>query len=205
MAAHSRYDVSREGAGIDKNGVLINKLGILDQKELDDAETLLLKDSYAHFFELLSRRKIVFDLSLLFTIHKYFLDTLYAWAGKVRGVDISKSGALFAPVAHIISSLQTLEILIQTHLPKRTDSKKRISEKIAIIHNELNAIHPFREGNGRTIRLFLDLMVADLSLHPVNWSVKGYMDACQKGMSQDHSKMARIIYRDNSKKYRLKI
>lgn len=71
---------------------------------------------------------------------------------------------------------------------------------MAIIHNEFNAVHPFREGNGRTIRLFLDLMVADLGFRPVDWSAKDYMDACQRGMSQDHSMMAKIIYRDISKK-----
>lgn len=65
MAAHSRYDVSNEDAGIDKSGVLINKLGIKEQKELDDAETLLLKDSYAHFFELTSQEKIVFDWNVM--------------------------------------------------------------------------------------------------------------------------------------------
>ena len=46
MAAPSRYEVSDEGAGIDKHGVLINNLGIKDQKELDDAETLLLNSCY---------------------------------------------------------------------------------------------------------------------------------------------------------------
>ncbi len=200
MVAPSRYDVSKEGAGIDRNGILINKFGFKKQSELDDAETLLLQDSYTHFFELLTKGKIVFDLPTLFTIHEYFLGTLYTWAGKVRAVDISKPGALFAPVAHIASSLQVLERLIQVHIPRKTDSKKSVSEKIALIHNELNAVHPFREGNGRTIRLFLDLMIADLDLHPVDWNVKGYISACQKGMSQDHAKMIGLIYRDISKK-----
>lgn len=200
MAAHSRYDVSNEGAGISKNGILINKLGIKEQKELDDAETLLLKDSYAHFFALASQGKMVFDLPTLFTIHEYFLGTLYTWAGKVRGVDISKPGALFAPVAYMASSIKVLEKLIQMHLPKRKDSRKLIAEKIAVIHNELNTVHPFREGNGRTIRLFLDLMITDLDLPPVDWNVKDYMRACQRGMSKDHSKMAKIIYHSISKK-----
>ncbi len=200
MAAPSRYEVSDEGAGIDKHGVLINNLGIKDQKELDDAETLLLKDSYTYFFELLSKKKVVFDLPFLFEIHKYFLGILYPLAGKVRGVDISKSSTLFAPVSYIAASIKGLERLIQSHLPNKIDSKKRISEKIAIIHNEFNAVHPFREGNGRTIRLFLDLMVADLNLHPVDWNVKGYMLACKKGLSQDHTKMINLIYRDISKK-----
>ena len=159
-----------------------------------------MKDSYTHFFKLLSQRRVVFGLPLLFVIHEYFLSTLYTWAGKVRGVDISKPGAFFAPVAHINSSLQVLEELIQAHLPKTTDSKKNIAEKIAIIHNKLNAVHPFREGNGRTIRLFLDLMIADLGLHPVDWNVKDYMSACQKGLSQDHTKMTSLINRNISRK-----
>ena len=53
MVEHSRYRVSAKKAGLSKEGILENKLGIKDQEKLDDAETLLLADAYAHFFELL--------------------------------------------------------------------------------------------------------------------------------------------------------
>ena len=74
MAEHSRYHVSDSAAGIDK-GLLKNRLGIKSKKKLDRAETLLLSDTYTHFFDLLKKGKLVFDLSLLFSIHHYFFHT----------------------------------------------------------------------------------------------------------------------------------
>jgi len=195
MDEHSRYHVSAKKAGISK-GILKNKLGIKDQNKLNDAETLLLADSYAHFFELLRESKVEFDLSLLFSIHKYFFETLYTWAGKIRGVDISKDGMLFAPVKFIDKSLKDFEILLNKNLPQQSDSKDNISKKLAIIHNEFNVIHPFREGNGRTIRLFLDLIVTSLSYHPIDWgknSNTDYLKACIKGASGKHVEMTKII------------
>ena len=195
MAEHSRYHVSAKKAGISK-GVLKNKLGIKDQNKLNDAETLLLADSYTHFFELLKENKVEFDLSLLFSIHKYFFETLYAWAGKVREVDISKDGMLFAPVKFIDKSLKDFKILLNKNLPQQSDSKNSISKKLTIIHNEFNIIHPFREGNGRTIRLFLDLMVFNLGYDPIDWGKKSnadYLKACIKGASGKHDEMTKII------------
>lgn len=80
MAEHSRYRVSDDVAGISR-GVLKNKLGLKNKKQLENAETLLLADTYIHFFELLKEGTIKFNLPLLFSIHKYFFDTLYDWAG----------------------------------------------------------------------------------------------------------------------------
>ncbi len=195
MAEHSRYHVSDKGANV-SNGILKNKLGIKNKKRLDDAETLLLADTYTYFFELLKERKIEFDLSLLFSIHKYFFDTLYDWAGKVRTVDISKDGMLFAPIKHIDKSLKVFKLLINKKLPEQSDTKDSLSKKLAIIHNEFNVIHPFREGNGRTLRLFLDLIVSSLGYNPIDWSKKSnidYINACIKGMSGKHEIMTKII------------
>jgi fido (protein-threonine AMPylation protein) len=80
MAEHSRYSVSQKKAGVTTSGVLANKMGIAKQKDLDEAEALLLDDSYTHFFELLQENKLDLEYKLIFDIHKYFLDPLYAWA-----------------------------------------------------------------------------------------------------------------------------
>ena len=198
MVERSRYHVSDKSAGISK-GVLKNKLGIKSKKKLDDAETLLLADTYERFFELLKEGEIEFDLSLLFTIHKYFLETIYDWAGEIRRVDISKDDMLFAPVKYIDKSLKEFEKLLKKKLPRSSDDKEELSKKLAIIHNEYNVIHPFREGNGRTIRLFLDLVVASLGYDPIDWGKRSnsdYMSACVEGMSSGkHEAMAKIIKR----------
>lgn len=196
MAEHSRYSISNEGAGVEGH-VLKNKLQIKDQDALSDTEALLLNDAYAHYFALLESGKITFDLPLLFKIHEYFLGTLYTWAGKVRKMDISKDGILFAPVAHIEKSLKGFEKLLRKNIPSKEDTKKQIAEKLATIHNELNAVHPFREGNGRTIRLFLDLLAGSLVYNPIDWSKKPskqYLEACAAGMVRNHKPMERIIY-----------
>lgn len=67
---------------------------------------------------------------------------------------------------------------------------------MAIIHCEFNAIHPFREGNGRTIRLFLDLIVVKSGFNPIDYSKSGqreYINACKTGMRQDYTKMKKVI------------
>jgi len=157
MAEHSRYKVTAKQADIEK-GVLKNKLNIVDQKTLNDTETILLHDTYAHFVEILENGSMVFDIFLLFDIHKYFLNTLYSWDGKIREVDISKDGMLFASCKYINSAIAEFEKDFKNNIPKKFDSKKIFAQKLATVHTELNAIHPFRDGNGRTIRLFLDLI-----------------------------------------------
>ena len=195
MAEHSRYHVSDNAAGVNK-GILKNKLGIRSKKKLDDAETLLLADTYSHFFALLKQGKLTFDLSLLFSIHRYFFTTLYDWAGKLRTVDISKDGMLFAPVKYLDRSVKEFELILRKKLPRNADTKDVMAQKLALIHNEFNVIHPFREGNGRTIRLFLDLLVGSLDYNPIDWSKQpttDYMRACIEGASGKNGAMKKII------------
>lgn len=195
MAEHSRYHVSDSAAGLDTN-IFKNKLGLKTKKKLDEAEGLLLADTYTHFFDLLKEGKIVFDLSLLFSIHHYFFHTLYTWAGKLRTVDISKGGMLFAPTKYLNQSLKQFEAILKKQVIKSSDSKDTVAKKLAIIHNELNVIHPFREGNGRTIRLFLDLLATSAGYQPIDWSKKPhpeYLHACIAGASGKHAAMRKII------------
>ncbi len=197
MAGHSRYSVSKKTAGLDGD-ILKNKLGIKDQQTLDDTETLLLSDTYNNFFEIAENKGVVFNVSFLFEIHKYFLETLYSWAGKIRKVDISKGDTLFAPVAHLEKSIKQLDHDLKNHLPSKSDSKSETATKLAFIHNELNVLHPFREGNGRTIRLFLDLIAHSIGYEFINWDKtkrKEYIEACAEGVACRHDSMKKIIYR----------
>jgi cell filamentation protein len=195
MAEHSRYHVSDKGAGI-SGGILKNKLNIKRRKRLEETETVLYADTYEHFFELRKENKIKFDIDLLFSIHKYFFDPLYDWAGKVRTVNISKGGMFFAPVNYIGEALEAFNILLKVELSRQLQNKNKLSNALAIIHNEFNVIHPFREGNGRTIRLFLDLIAAKSGYDPVNWgksSKHDYLKACVDGANGNNEPIARII------------
>lgn len=193
MAEHSRYNVSGNEAEI-----LENKLGITDQKMLEDTETLLLKDTYVYFFSLLQKGKLEFGVRLIFEIHKYFLGTLYVWSGRIRGVEISKDGILFCASSQIKKELKNLDKIIKKNIPLFGAKKKIISEKLAIIHCEFNAIHPFREGNGRTIRLFLDLLAVNCSYSLIDYSKTlkiTYIKGCIAGMKKDYSKMQKILFK----------
>ena len=193
MAEHSRYNVSDEESGV-QAGVLRNKLGYTSQQDLDDAETILQVDAYKHFFDLISIRQFVYNLDLIFEIHKYFFETLYDWAGQVRTVDISKGEMLFAPVQFLPESLQTLNEVILQNIPEKVDTISAIAAKLSFIHNEFNVVHPFRDGNGRTIRLFLDIIVYSLGFEPIDYgSNEEYFAACVQGALQNHEPLQRII------------
>lgn len=198
MVEHSRYNVG----GNEESSILKNKLGITDQKILEDTETILLADTYKHFLDLHKSKKLKFDLNLIFQIHKYFLSTLYSWAGKVRTIEISKNGILFCTSSQIRKNLEQFEKIIKNHFPSKKDNKKTLSEKLSIIHCEFNAIHPFREGNGRTIRLFLDLLTINsgFSLLDYNKFQKDeYIRACIAGMHKEYKKMQKLIYKTIAK------
>ena len=197
MAEPSRYNISDEQAGI-SGKILKNKFGLTDEKELGDRETLLLKDAYNFFLKQFQNKKIQFNVDLLFKIHKYFLDPLYDWAGKIRTVDISKGNVLFAPAKYISNALKEFEKILKSNLPDKKTSKKELARKLALIHCEFNAIHPFREGNGRVIRLFLDLLAIDQGYLPIDFSLSSrneYIKACIFGMKKEYKKMQNIIYK----------
>lgn len=194
MAEPSRYNVS--GYEFVNGDILKNKLNIKDKQILEDTETILLNDSYNYFLDLLNKGEVEFNLQLIFEIHKYFLGTLYEWAGKIRAVEISKDGILFCAYSQIPNGLKELEKILNKNVPKKEDSKKMVSEKLSFIHCEFNAIHPFREGNGRTIRLFLDLLAVNSGFNLIDFeltSTEDYIKACKLGMKMNYGKMTEII------------
>jgi len=140
MVELSRYNV---GGDESASEILKNKLGIKDLKALEDTESVLFSDTYEYYLEKLERGELIFDLDLIFKIHKYFFETLYSWAGEVRNVQISKDGMLFCKVAHLKAALKDFEVLLGKNLPKRVDGILDVAEKLATIHCEFNAVHPF--------------------------------------------------------------
>lgn len=142
--------------------------------------------------------KLKFNVKLIFEIHKYFLGTLYGWAGKIRTVEISKGGILFCASRHIKKELHNFDNLVKKQTPSPSESKKTISKKLAIIHCEFNAIHPCKEGNGRMIRLFLDLLSVQSGYGLIDYRKTGksaYIEACIAGMQKDYSNMQKILYK----------
>lgn len=181
-----------------EDGVLKNRLGLKDQKSLNDAETLLLADTYQHFFSRLEQEGLIFSVELFLELHRYFLETLYSWAGTLRKVNISKGDTLFATPEHLPASLNRFGKELPSLIPTNDDKKNDVAQKLAIIHNALNALHPFREGNGRAIRLFLDLLSVNAGYAPIDWQkieTKKYFEACRQGMACNHEPLAKLIYK----------
>jgi cell filamentation protein len=201
MGEPTRYDVSDAESGLTE-GVLKNKLNLKSQSDLNEAETVLLKDSYEYYLSVLEEEDLTFDIQLLFSIHKHFLYTLYTWAGKLRTVNISKEDALFVPAAFLTNAITEFEQILEKQTPKTSDTKKQFCQKLSIIHAEFNVIHPFREGNGRTIRLFMDLMAAQYGYDLINWSGVSkthYIQACREGMSKKYETLREILWNSLNK------
>ncbi|MBQ1507762.1 MAG: Fic/DOC family protein [Ruminococcus sp.] len=137
-----------------------NKLGITNPAELARTEEKLSKTNAARLFEsgALKAMKPGTTESLL-EIHKALFEDIYDFAGKVRTVNIAKGNFRFAPVMYLEASLQSIEKMPQSAF-------EQIIEKYV----EMNIAHPFREGNGRSMRIWLDLILASELGKVVDWS-----------------------------------
>lgn len=140
--------------------MLENKLGIIDAVELARQEERLSKKRALEMFEsgfLDSLEPGTF--SCLSTIHKKLFGDIYDFAGEIRTVNIAKGNFRFAPVMYLKEALKSIEKMPQ-------QSFQQIVEKYV----EMNVAHPFREGNGRSTRIWLDLMLKKEIQQVVDWS-----------------------------------
>lgn len=139
---------------------LENLLGITDSAELAKAEEKISKRKALELFETgLLDTFPVGNFEGLSMIHSYLFNEIYAFAGKMRDVNISKSSFRFAPVMYLRSALESI-----SHMPQ--SSYDEIIEKYV----EMNVAHPFREGNGRSTRIWLDAILKKELGQVVDWS-----------------------------------
>lgn len=139
---------------------LENKLNITDSSELARAEEKISKAKALELFEngLLDN----FDVGTfkgLSSIHQYLFSDIYDFAGKIRTVNISKGNFRFAPVMYLEAALKSID-----NMPQSTFDE--IIEKYV----EMNVAHPFREGNGRSTRIWLDCILKKELKQVVDWS-----------------------------------
>lgn len=140
--------------------MLENKLGLTSSAELAREEERISKKKAAMLFEnhILDNLKSG-KFSILQTIHKYLFDEIYDFAGKLRTVNIAKGNFRFAPLMYIESALKNIDKMPQSNFDE-------IIEKYV----EMNIAHPFREGNGRSIRIWLDHMLKTEIGKVIDWS-----------------------------------
>ena len=127
--------------------------------ELRDAERFERFESDHCFARLLELYEnpvpLGFDLNHLKQIHHHLFQDVYAWAGEFRTVNMAKGNSFFARPEYVLPELQkVLDRLASEHFLRGADSQ-RFCERAAYLFAEINAVHPFREGNGRAQREFL--------------------------------------------------
>jgi len=144
-----------------KTGILRNLLDISDPDVLIFVESSAVIKRLQELYENPIKIK---GADGLFKIHKHLFQDIYAWAGKKRKVEISKDGKQFFPTTHFDNALRYIDQLISDFNKIPKDDKIQLAEKLAEILDNVNYLHPFREGNGRTQREFLRLLALEKGL-----------------------------------------
>lgn len=137
--------------------VLINKLNIRNQKMLNVAELRIVISMTMKIEKEIKFNNV--DFNFYKNLHKQLFDDLYEWAGTVRNINISKKGTVFCNSDDIekIGKLK-FDRLKSLNFLKNTP-KDQFLDELTELYHDLNMLHPFREGNGRTLRLFITLLV----------------------------------------------
>lgn len=158
--------------------VLENKLGISDSRELAHEEERLTKKRALELYD----KKLLdtFEVGTyagLQAIHGYLFQDVYDFAGKTRSVNIAKGNFRFAPVLYLDSALESINAMPQ-------DTFDHIIEKYV----EMNVAHPFREGNGRSTRIWLDSILKNEIGMVIDWSQvdrEDYLFAMERSVVRD--------------------
>lgn len=138
---------------------LDNKLHIIDSAELARMEEKISKKKAIELFEngYLDKYEAG-TFQMLAAIHKYLFDEIYEFAGEIRTVNIVKGNFRFAPVMYLHAAIENVEKMPQSTF-----------EEIIEKYVEMNIVHPFREGNGRSMRIWLDLILKKELNMVIDW------------------------------------
>lgn len=155
-----------------------NKLNISDSAELARAEEKISKSKAVELFESgLIDKLEPGTFESLARIHKFLFDEIYDVAGKIRTVNIAKGSFRFVPVMYLETAIKNIENMPQS-------SFDEIVEKYV----EMNIAHPFREGNGRAMRIWLDLIFKKKIGFVVDWNIidkQDYLLAMERSPVKD--------------------
>ena len=189
MSRYSHHDEYTDPA----TGVLKNRLGITDEATLEQTE--------AQFVAQRSHELVqdpipgAFDLPHLQAIHRHLFGDLYEWAGQLRTVDVIKDTSRFAHHAYLERAAETIfrELAQENHL--RGLEPAEFSRRAAHYLAEMNALHPFREGNGRAQREFLSQLAREND-YAIAWehiTQADMLDASRRSFSGDLAPLTMLI------------
>lgn len=157
---------------------LENKLNITHQVELAKAEEKISKQKAKQLFDSGDITQVELGtFSGLSFIHAYLFENIYHFAGKIREVNIAKGNFRFAPLMYLEASLKHIDTMPHSNFDE-------IIEKYV----EMNIAHPFREGNGRATRIWLDLILKTEIKQVIDWNrvdKEEYLSAMQRSVVKD--------------------
>lgn len=174
-----------------ETGVLINKFNIQDQELLEQLELLFLTQALEANIPIGN-----FSYSHLKNLHKHLFGELYAWAGETRTVNIAKPSGMFCAYGFIDKEITKLlgQLSKENYLCNINNFSEFI-KKFTYFFAEVNAIHPFREGNGRTTRIFFE-QLASLNGYELDFSKttrESYLQACISSHNDDNSLLESLL------------
>lgn len=176
------------------SNVLKNKFNITDNDKLENIERKLV---IAKLYELRQNKRIEkFDIQHFINIHKFLFEDIYPFAGLFRTENIAKGNFSFAEWEYIENELRKLLSKLKEENYLANCEKEQLAERLAYYMSELNVLHPFREGNGRTIREFIRQLAVKNGyiLDLQNIIPEDMLNACIKSVI-DTKDLEKIIYK----------
>lgn len=176
--------------------VLINKLNITNDKDLYEAERELVAFRVAAFND--EPLKGNFDFNYLKSIHKYLFQDVYRWAGDIRNCNIAKQD-LFCLTEHIESFASDIFNKLKKEKYYIEYDNDKTLEKLVELFADINALHPFREGNGRSQRTFIEALakINGINLDLTNVSKIDMIEASHDSINGHYEKLLNI-FKENS-------
>lgn len=196
MNDYSSYDLREDDPYLLPHSTcLINKLGMHDTTALNEAEAAITQITLAELVRYPVQGE--FDLLHLQEIHKRIFTDLYPFAGELRTVDIMKGGKLFLPHMLIEEKATALFSQLAEEQQLRGLGLVGFAERAGYYLGEINKIHAFREGNGRTQRVFVDQLAKQNDFY-IEWqaiSGEAMGEACREARLDDgnNRKLQRLI------------
>lgn len=173
--------------------VLRNKLGITDPDALAQAEA----EFAAVAAENIEIKAPPFDLDYLCSLHRQLFSDVYEFAGHIRSVDISKGNTRFCTANRIVPEARALLAKLAESGNFNELTRADLASRIAELYGEINMVHPFREGNGRSTRLFFEHLILTCG-HAISWEGTDQAEwtmACIAAANCDYTPLESIFHR----------
>lgn len=193
-ARTNKYLVSGSEA---EGEVLPNLLVLTTTEEVAEAEFVGFVQAQEKAIDELSD-ETVFDLTYFYTLHRNALGHLYTFAGKLRTVNISKGNFAFPPANFLSQAMSGFAEDFLLPLNDIAGDDHQLLLHVVRMHAELFFIHPFREGNGRTVRLFTNVIYLaktgrELTFEVMEADIEGYIRAVQQAGEKEYSQMEALF------------